>query len=273
MYKSVLTAAVLTAVCVQAADTKTPGYTNTPRLPSGWRVHDAERPQPDVVTPSRNPGGAPSDAVILFDGKDASAWKGSVQKNPKSKKYNPDGEMRWKVENGCLQCTPTGDIMTKEKFGDCQLHIEYQTADPREGDSQKAGNSGIFLQGRYEIQVLDSYENPTYADGMAGAMYGMHPPLVNACRKPGEWQVYDIIFQAPRFDGDELVSPAYATVFFNGVLIHYKQEFLGLSTFRKVPEYKPHSDDGLKLQDHNNNTRFRSIWIRRLDLTRNDSRP
>lgn len=275
MKKTVFAAVVLSAACVFAADKKKPnwGYTDTPRLPSGWRVHDVERPQPGVVTPAPNPGGAPSDAIVLFDGSDASAWKGTKQPNPKKGRYNPNGDMLWKVENGYLECTPTGDIMTKEKFGDCQLHIEYQTAVPRVGTSQESGNSGIFLQGRYEFQVLDSFDNRTYADGMAGAMYGMHPPLVNACREPGEWQVYDIIFQAPRFDGEELVSPACATVFFNGVLIHHKQEFLGLSTFKKVPQYKPHGEDGLKLQDHRNNTRFRNIWIRRLDLTADDSKP
>lgn len=274
MHKSMIAVVVLASVCVQAAEKKPNwGYSDTPKLPSGWRVHDIERPQPDVVTPAQNPGGAPSDAIILFDGTDVSAWTGIKQDNPKKKKYNPDGNMLWKVKNGYLECTPTGDIRTKEKFGDCQFHIEWQTANPRQGNSQNAGNSGVFMQGRYETQVLDNYKNRTYADGMAGCVYGQQPPLVNACRKSGEWQSYDIIFQAPRFDGDVLVSPAYVTVFLNGVLVQHKQEVLGPTTHKKLPVYKPHGDDVIQLQDHNNNTRFRNIWIRKLNLTADDSRP
>lgn len=274
MHKSMIAVVALASVCVQAAEKKPNwGYSDTPKLPSGWRVHDIERPQPDVVTPAQNPGGAPSDAIILFDGTDVSAWTGIKQDNPKKKKYNPDGNMLWKVKNGYLECTPTGDIRTKEKFGDCQFHIEWQTANPRQGNSQNAGNSGVFMQGRYETQVLDNYKNRTYADGMAGCVYGQQPPLVNACRKSGEWQSYDIIFQAPRFDGDVLVSPAYVTVFLNGVLVQHKQEVLGPTTHKKLPVYKPHGDDVIQLQDHNNNTRFRNIWIRKLNLTADDSRP
>ncbi len=273
MLKSIIVVLVLGSVCVQAAEKKRNwGYSNTPKLPSGWRVHDIERPQPEVVTPAQNPGGAPSDAIILFDGTDVSAWMGIKQDNPKKKKYNPEGNMLWKVENGYLECTPTGDIRTKEKFGDCQFHIEWQTANPRQGNSQNAGNSGIFMQRRYETQVLDNFENRTYADGMAGCVYGQQPPLVNACRKPGEWQSYDIIFQAPRFDGDVLVSPAYVTVFLNGVLVQHNQEVLGPTTHKKLPVYKPHGDDAIQLQDHNNNTRFRNIWIRRLNLTADNAR-
>jgi hypothetical protein len=254
------------------ADEKKPnwGYTNTPLLQSGWHVHDIDRPQPKVVTPAATVGQPPSDAIVLFDGVDASAWQGTVSDNPKSKKFNPKGEMRWKIENGYLQCTPTGAIRTKQKFGDCQFHIEWQTANPRKGDSQSSGNSGVFMQARYETQVLDNFENRTYADGMAGCIYGQQPPLVNACKKPGEWQTYDIIFQAPRFEGEKLVSPAYVTVFLNGVLLHLKQELLGGTTHKKLPVYKPHGDDVIVLQDHNNDTRYRNIWIRELDLTKTD---
>jgi hypothetical protein len=256
----------------EEAEGKAPnwGYSDTPKLPSGWCVHDIDRPQPKVVTPAATVGQPPSDAIVLFDGVDASAWQGTKQDNPKSKKFNPEAEMRWKVENGTLECTPTGAIRTKQKFGDCQFHIEWQTANPRKGHSQESGNSGVFMQARYETQVLDNYENRTYADGMAGCVYGQQPPLVNACKKPGEWQVYDIIFQAPRFDGEKLVSPAYVTVFLNGVLLHHKQELLGPTTHKKLPVYKPHGDDVIVLQDHNNDTRFRNIWIRELDLTRTD---
>jgi hypothetical protein len=268
-------AGLLAAGTALAADKKKPnwGYRDTPKLPSGWHVHDIDRPQPEVVTPGEHPCQPPSDAIVLFDGKDASAWTGSKQDNPKKKKYNPEGKMLWKVENGYLECTPTGDIRTKEKFGDCQFHIEWQTANPRQGDSQGAGNSGIFMQGRYETQVLDNYKNRTYADGMAGCVYGQTPPMVNACKKPGEWQKYDIVFQAPRFAGGKLVSPAYVTVFLNGVLVQHKTEILGGTTHKKLPVYKPHGDDSIVLQDHNNNTRFRNIWIRRLDLAGDGGRP
>jgi len=253
---------------VQAADKKIClGYSNTPKLPSGWHVHDVDRPQPEVVIPASQPGGAPSDAIMLFDGTDLSHWEGTVLKNKKKKKYNPTGEALWKVEKGYVECTPTGSIHSREKFGDCQLHIEWQTENPPRGNSQERGNSGIFLMGRYEIQVLDCYNNRTYADGTAGCVYGQTPPLVNACRKPGEWQVYDIVFQAPRFDGEKLVSPAYVTVFLNGVLVQHKTKILGATVYRKLPSYKPHAaKESLVLQDHNNPTRFRNIWIRELNL-------
>jgi hypothetical protein len=259
---------------VSAADQKQPivGYTDTPELPAGWRVHDIDRPQPDVVAPGEHPSMAPSDAIVLFDGTDLSRWEGTKQDNPKKKKYNPKGEALWKVENGYMECTPTGNIRTKQKFGDCQLHIEWQSENPPNGASQGRGNSGVFMQARYETQVLDNYNNRTYADGMAGSVYGQKPPMVNALKKPGEWQSYDIIFQAPRFDGDTLVSPAYVTVFMNGVLVQHKQEILGPTVHKKLPAYKPHGKDSIVLQDHNNNTRFRNIWIRELDLLEDDSK-
>ena len=260
--------ALLVAGLAQASGEKAPvGYSDTPKLPSGWRVHDIARPQPRVVVPAARPGGAPSDAIVLFDGSDLSQWAGTRQDNKKKKKYNPRGEALWKVENGYMECTPTGYIHTRKAFGDCQLHIEWQTENPPRGDSQGRGNSGIFLMGRYEIQVLDCYENRTYADGTAGCVYGQTPPMVNACRKPGEWQVYDIVFQAPRFEGERLVSPAYVTVFLNGVLVQHKTEILGGTVHRRLPSYKPHAaKESLSLQDHNNPTRFRNIWIRELDF-------
>ena len=243
------------------------GYDNTPVLPSGWRVHDVDRPQPEVITPGAQVGQAPSDAIVLFDGTDLSAWTGSRQDNPKKKRYNPEGRALWKVENGYMECTPTGDLHTKQAFGDCQFHIEWQTEAPPKGDSQGRGNSGVFMMGMYETQVLDCFENRTYADGSAGCVYGQTPPLVNACRKPGEWQTYAIIFQAPRFDGETLVSPAYVTVFHNGILVQHKTEILGPTSHKKLPVYKPHAGKlPIKLQDHNNATRFRNIWIRELDL-------
>ena len=268
---SILMALLVTGIA-QAAEKKPPnvGYSDTPKLPSGWRVHDIARPQPKAVTPGAQVGQAPSDAIVLFDGTDLSSWKGAKQDNEKKKKYNPKGEALWKVENDYMQCTPTGDLYTKQAFGDCQLHIEWQSENPPKGDSQGRGNSGVFMMGMYETQVLDCYNNRTYADGTAGCVYGQTPPMVNACRKPGEWQAYDIIFQAPRFEGEKLVSPAYVTVLLNGVLVQHKTEILGPTNHKKLPVYKPHAEKlPIKLQDHNNPTRFRNIWIRELDLLKN----
>jgi hypothetical protein len=265
-----LTALLLTGVSY-AADVKTPivGYTNTPALPSGWRVHDIDRPQPIHVTPAVKQGGTPSDAIVLFDGTTGDEWLGSKQDNPKKGGYNPTGDMLWKLESDYLECTPTGNIQTKRVFGDCQLHVEWQTENPTKGDSQHRGNSGIFLMGRYEVQVLDCYNNLTYADGTAGCVYGQTPPMVNAVKKPGKWQSYDIIFQAPRFEGDILISPAYITVLLNGIIVQHKTEVLGPTSHKKLPVYSAHGKAPISLQDHNNATRFRNIWIRELDLLKN----
>lgn len=236
------------------------GYTDTPFLPeSRWRVHDANRPHPPVVTPpepstQERPGKPPSDAIVLFDGKDLSRWKGR------------EGPAKWRIlEDGSMQVNRTGDIETVEHFGDCQLHVEWATPERVVGRSQARGNSGVFLMGRYEIQVLDSYENVTYADGQAAAIYGQKPPDVNACRPPGRWQTYDIVFRAPRFEGDRLVRPAYVTVFHNGVLVHDHVALLGPTRHRAVPKYVPHPPKGpIKLQDHGNPVRYRNIWVRPL---------
>jgi hypothetical protein len=238
------------------------GYDDTPFIPgSQYRVHDIARPQPRIVTPGTEStpdaaGRAPSDAVVLFGGDDLSGWVGR------------DGQPApWRVENGYVEVAPrTGDIETREHFGDCQLHLEWATPAEVSGNSQGRGNSGVFLMGRYEIQVLDCHDNPTYADGTAAAIYGQHPPLVNACRRPGEWQSYDIIWTAPRFDGERLVSPAYVTMLHNGVLVHNHREVLGLTAHRRSTPYAPHPPTGpLRLQDHGNPTRFRNVWYRPLD--------
>ena len=230
------------------------GYDDTPQLPGlPFHVHDPQRPHPPVVTPSLQPGGAPSDAIVLFDGKDLSQWQTPQRGN-------------WKVANGYLEVAPgAGDLETKQKFGSMQLHIEWAAPVEIRGNSQNRGNSGIFLQGRYEIQVLDSDQNPTYADGQAGAIYGQWPPLANATRKPGEWQIYDIVFEAPVFSGGTLVKPAYATVFLNGVLLHNHKELMGATVHRQLAKYTPHGDEALVLQDHQQPVRYRNIWIRRLD--------
>jgi hypothetical protein len=240
------------------------GYTDTPMLPGlPFHVHDPARPHPAVVTPAAQPGGAPSDAIVLFDGSDLSHWT-AARLDP----VNPSaaGAPTWKVENGYMEVVPNrGDIATKEKFGDVQLHLEWAAPGEVRGTSQGRGNSGVFLQGRYEVQVLDSSQNPTYADGQAGAIYGQWPPLANPARKPGEWQSYDIVFEAPRFEGDKLVKPAYLTVFLNGVLLHNRKEVSGPTVHRALAKYVPQpAEDSLMLQNHGNPVRYRNIWIRRL---------
>ncbi len=224
-----------------------------------WKVHDLDRPQPPVVNPGRagSPVPAPSDAVVLFDGKDLSGWTDS--------KGQP---ARWKIENGYMEVVKkTGSIQTKQKFGDCQLHIEWAAPLPAKGDGQERGNSGIFLMNIYEVQVLDCYKNTTYADGTTAAIYGQYPPLVNACRPPGQWQTYDIIFRRPHFDKKEsLISPARMTVFHNGILVHDNAELTGPTVHKKRPPFKPHADKlSLSLQNHGNPVRFRNIWIRELE--------
>jgi hypothetical protein len=240
--------------------TEKPGYDDTPIIPgTEYRVHDKERPQPPVVAPgscgsAEQPGPPPSDATVLFDGTDLSGWKGK------------DGPASWKVVDGYMEVEPrSGDIETREHFGDCQLHLEWAAPARVEGESQGRGNSGVFLMARYEIQVLDCYQNPTYPDGSTAAVYGQWPPLVNACRAPGEWQTYDIVWLGPRFDGENLVRPARVTVLHNGVLVHHDRELIGPTTHRQVLPYAPHPETApLRLQDHGNPVRFRNIWYRPL---------
>ena len=239
------------------------GYDDTPMIPgTPWRVHDGTRPQPRAIDPGtastqERPGRPPSDAIVLFDGTDTEKWTGR------------DGaDAQWKVENGYMEVVPrTGSILTKDQFGDCHLHVEWASPAVVKGSSQGRGNSGVFLMAKYEIQVLDSYDNITYADGHNGAIYGQYPPLVNACRGPGEWQTYDIFFVAPRFEGEQLVSPAYVTVIQNGVLIHLHQEIQGPTGHKRVASYdSPHGPTGpIMLQDHGDLVRFRNIWVRPIE--------
>lgn len=241
------------------------GYTDTPYLPNQpWRVHDINRPRPRMVTPGTcstqdRPGKAPSDAIVLFDGKDLSHW---IQQPKKGPPIPPT----WKVENGYMEVDPhAGDLVSKEKFGDAQFHIEWATPAKVEGESQLRGNSGILIMGRYEIQVLDSWNNITYADGQAAAIYGQWPPMVNASLKPGEWQTYDIAWEAPRFENGKLVKPAYVTVFHNGILVHHHQQLIGDTPHRRVGTYTPHgAEEPLRLQDHHFPVRYRNIWVRRI---------
>ncbi|MBK7875797.1 MAG: DUF1080 domain-containing protein [Planctomycetes bacterium] len=232
------------------------GYKDTPLIPgTTWHVHDPDRTPPSVVMPGATNGlaAAPSDALMLFDGKDLTQWRAGGK------------PAAWKVENGYMEVNGTGTIETVERFSDVQLHLEFATPAKVEGESQGRGNSGVFLMGRYEVQILDSYENRTYADGQAAALYGQMPPLVNACRKPGEWQSYDIVFRAPRWQGDELVSAARVTVLQNGVVVQDAQPFLGATAHRAVAQYAKHEDAlPIALQDHGNPMRFRNVWVRRL---------
>jgi hypothetical protein len=224
-----------------------------------WAIHDLNRPLPPVVDPGAAgpPVAAPSDAVILFDGKDLTQWEDGQ-----------GGPARWKVEGGFMEVVAkTGSIRTKKGFGDCQLHVEWATPAIVLGEGQERGNSGVFLMDTYEIQVLDSYGNRTYADGQAAAIYGQYPPLVNASRKPGEWQTYDIVFRRPRFGPDgKLIEPARLTVLHNGVLVHDNDELTGPTAHKARPPYKAHADRlPISLQDHGNPVRYRNIWLRELE--------
>ena len=228
------------------------------QLPSGWKAHDLSRPAAPVVTPAREFGQPPSDAIVLFDGTDMSKWR------------SPDGgEPKWKIVAGAMESVPkSGYVVSRDEFGDCQLHVEFASPKTVKGSGQGRGNSGVFLMGEFEVQVLDSYENSTYVDGSAGSIYGQYPPLVNASRKPGEWQSYDIIFRRPRFDEDgKLVKPARLTVLHNGILIQDNSEAYGPTSWIRYRNYdaiKGKTKGPLSLQDHGNPVRYRNIWVRPL---------
>lgn len=260
-FAAVGAAALAVLVLAQAQQkkyrTSPAGYRDTPVIPGQkWKVHDIDRPVPRVVAPGAKYGDAPADAVVLFDGKDTSAWT------------EKGGPLTWKVENGYMEvrCEKgAGSAQTKEKFGDAQYHIEWAAPAVIDGDSQWRGNSGILLMNRYEVQVLDSFNNRTYPDGQAGAIYGWWPPMVNATRKPGEWQAYDIFFEAPKFENGKLARPAYVTVMLNGVLLHHHQEIGGPMAHRVVRPYGPHAvEEPLGLQNHDTAVRYRNIWARRI---------
>ncbi len=238
------------------------GYEDTPVIPGQkWRVHDVNRPAPPLVTPGPTAAAPPSDAVVLFDGKDLSKW---AQRGPNQENI----DAKWPVRDGYFETgAKTGSMFTRDSFGDVQLHVEWATPAVVSGTSQGRGNSGVILMGRYEVQVLDMHNNRTYADGGAGSLYGQWPPLVTAPRAPGEWQTYDIIFEAPRFEDGKLAKPAFVTVFWNGVLAQHRQELVGSTSHRSEPKYTPHAAElPLTLQDHSNPVRYRNVWIRRLKL-------
>ena len=250
--------------CAQQKKNRTSptGYSDTPVLPGQkWKVHDIDRPRPTQITPGAQPGMPPSDAIVLFDGKDLSHW---LEDGGKNKVRGVAAT--WKVENGYTEVVSgSGSIYTKEKFGDMQLHLEWAAPSEIDGTSQWRGNSGILLMNQYEIQVLDSWNNPTYADGQAGAIYGQWPPLVNAARKPGEWQTYDIMFEAPVWEGTNLIKPAFVTVILNGALLHHRKEITGRMAHRVVGTYARHAAEmPLGLQNHDTLVRYRNIWARRI---------
>jgi hypothetical protein len=231
-----------------------------------WLGHDRERPVPAVVTPGtpstqEQPGKVPSDATVLFDGKDISPWV-AMDGSP----------TKWVVKDGALECVPgSGYVRSLQSFGDCQLHVEWSAPNPPHGDSQGRGNSGVFFGfGRYEVQVLDSYNNKTYADGQAASVYGQYPPLVNASLAPGQWQTYDIIWTAPRFDEEgKLKSKARLTVIHNGVVVQNNVALTGPTGWVGRVPYPTHPERlPIAFQDHGNPVRYRNVWVREFNNPR-----
>ena len=244
-----------------------------------WLVHDRSRPQPRKVTPGPpipTPS-APSDAIVLFEGKDLSKWDavslgGRGGRGPQQGQQPPppspqprSTEPQWRIVDGHAEMR--GGIVTKESFGDIQLHVEWTTPpvdDPMRVGQQR-GNSGIVFMGRYEVQVLSGYDNITYADGGAGAMYGVYPPMVNPCLPEGQWNTFDFVFEAPKFDGEKLVKPAFLTLFFNGIMAHNRAQFLGVTAREPLAAYTPHAPElPLQLQGHMGPAWYRNIWVRRI---------
>ena len=256
-FKSPGTIAALSSVCLLIATAISQAQPDP-----NFLDHDRTRPQPPVVTGAtastqEQPGKPPSDALVLFDGKDISQWV-AMDGSP----------TKWITRDGYMECVRgSGYVRTLQNFGDCQLHVEWATPVPPHGEGQGRGNSGVFLGlDRYEIQVLDSFGSQTYADGSAAAVYGQYPPLVNASRPPGEWQIYDIIYTAPRFDAEgKLLSPVHLTVFHNGVLVQNNVRLTGPTSWLERAPYQPHPEkQPVSLQDHGNPVRFRNIWVREL---------
>jgi hypothetical protein len=252
---AILSAAAIPVLTQQAKI----GYDDTPMQPGNkWHIHDGKRPQPRVITPGpapAAPAAAPSDAIVLVGaGSNLTAWQ-----------MNDGSAVTWPMQDGVLQ-SAKGMIQTKEQFSDVQLHVEFATPTEVKGEGQGRGNSGVFLAGVFEVQVLDSYQNQTYPDGQAAAMYGQYPPLVNASRGPGQWQTYDIVFTAPTFNAAGAVDkPAVVTVIHNGVVVHNATPFWGPTGHKAIGKYQPaHAKGPIRLQDHGNPVRFRNVWVRPL---------
>lgn len=233
------------------------GYEDTPIIPgTKWHVHDPNRPKPPVVKPGETSAGAPSDAVVIFNGKGTENLRGKDQ-----------APCAWKVEDGELVVSG-GDVWTTKEFGSCQVHLEWKSAPETKGNSQKKGNGGIFLMDRYESQILDCHENPTYSDGMVGAVYGQTPALANPSRPPGNWQSYDIIFTAPKLDNGKVVEPAHITSIVNGVCTQNHTAIMGPTHHKQITNYDGAFPEKapIRFQDHKNDPplRLRNIWIRPL---------
>jgi hypothetical protein len=246
MYRALCVSLCMTAFAASGAETK-----GDPKLTEVWT------PVPQKVTPGATVGAPPSDAIVLFDGKNVDAWKSA----------NGGGAAKWRIDKGDLVVAPgTGDIQTKQNFGDVQLHIEWQIPTlPPDKVNQDRGNSGVFLQETYEVQILDNFENKTYVNGMVGSLYKQFPPLVNATLPAEKWQTYDIIFTAPRFAANgSVTSPARMTVLHNGVLVQNNSTLKGPTVYIGTPSYKAHGDLPIRLQDHEHEVRFRNIWLRKL---------
>lgn len=223
-----------------------------------WGVHDMNRPQPAAITPGMSAtdakaGTAPSDAIVLFDGTNLDAFR------------TGSGAAAWKVENGIAH-VQGGDLHTRKDFGDCQLHLEWRVPADFAGEGQNGGNSGIFFNDKYEIQILNGYENTTYPDGAGASFYGQHPPLVNPCRPKGDWNTFDIIYTSPRWNEEgSLASPGRATVLFNGVLVQNNQAFTGTTVHGNTTKYgSPHGPGPIRIQDHTDPLQFRNMWVRPL---------
>lgn len=239
-FRFVLSAFALSAIALPFAG----------RLTAQEWISGIEFPEPPIIDPGKTDAAPPSDASVLFDGMDLSQWEGGDQ---------------WEIEDG-VAIVRRNSITTKESFGDIQLHLEWSAPTRIRGTGQERGNSGVFLMGKYEVQILDSYDNETYYDGQAASVYKQTPPMVNAMRKPGEWNTYDILFTAPKFRVDNSVeTPAYITVIHNGVAVLNHFEIQGSTNWHRPPAYEPHAEKGpISLQNHGNPVRFRNIWVREL---------
>jgi hypothetical protein len=259
MNKTALALLALTASFATAEDNKPSpvGYSDTPVIPgTQWKVHDIDRPRPPVIQPGAKPGAAPSDAIVLFDGKNGDAFRGK------------DGAAcAWAIENGEF-LVKGGDHWTKQEFASCQFHIEWMSDPKTVGNSQKKGNAGVFFMDRYEVQIVDAIDNPTYADGHPGAIYGQTPPSVTATHKAGQWQTYDIVFLAPKLDGGKVIEPARVTVLINGVAVQNNTLIMGPTQHKKTTSYdgKFPEKAPIRIQDHKNEppVRLRNIWVRPL---------
>jgi hypothetical protein len=253
------TRAAYAFVYAASAAALTPVYTHAQSPLGPWPQHSRERPAPPLVKPAPPAPlvPAPADAMVLFDGTSLAKWS-SVDGSP----------ARWRVVDGAFEVVAgTGTLLTRDVFGDVQVHIEWMSPNPPRGTDQDRGNSGVFLMGKYELQVLDSYNNATYPDGQAGSIYGQFPPLVNASRPPGEWQTYDVVFHRPHFDAaGKMVRPARFTVLHNGILVQDNIELVGPTSNQRRAPYEAHADQlPISLQDHGHPVRFRNIWVRNLD--------